>query len=82
MAYVITASSIGVKDGACVDVCPVPMTIHTTPDDDQYYIDSDLCLDSGACVVACPVDAVYSDSDVLEHLKSFIARNASKSKSP
>ena len=34
MAYIITEPCVGVKDAACVDVCPVDC-IYTTDDDDM-----------------------------------------------
>ena len=37
MAFVITEPCINVKDASCVSVCPVDC-IHTTDDDDMYYI--------------------------------------------
>lgn len=75
MSYVITEPCIGVKDGSCVDVCPVD-AIHGNHDDPQLYIDPEVCLDCGACVAACPVGAVFADVDVPEQWHGFIALNA------
>jgi ferredoxin len=75
MSYVITEPCIGVKDGSCVDVCPVD-AIHGNPEDPQLYIDPEVCLDCGACVAACPVGAVFADVDVPEQWHGFIALNA------
>jgi ferredoxin len=74
-AYVITAPCIGVKDGSCVDVCPVD-AIHTTPGADQYFIDPEVCTWCGACVAACPVEAIFATRDVPEQWQSFIELNA------
>jgi NAD-dependent dihydropyrimidine dehydrogenase PreA subunit len=63
MPYVITEPCIGVKDGTCVDVCPVDC-IHTSDDAPQYYIDPDVCIDCSACVNVCPVNAIYSSFDM------------------
>ena len=63
MPYVITEPCIGVKDGACVDVCPVDC-IHTTDDAPMYYIDPDACIDCNACRHVCPVDAIFSWFDL------------------
>ena len=37
MTYIISKTCVGLKDGSCVDVCPVDC-IYTTDNDDQYYI--------------------------------------------
>lgn len=64
MAYVIAEPCIGVKDTACVDVCPVDC-IHPRKDEadfaeaPQLYIDPDECIDCGACVPVCPVSAIF-----------------------
>ncbi|MCC6313230.1 MAG: 4Fe-4S ferredoxin, partial [Thermomicrobiales bacterium] len=44
MAYVIAQPCIGVKDASCVEVCPVDC-IHSTDEDDQYFINPDECID-------------------------------------
>ena len=76
MAYVITDACIGTKDRSCVDVCPVDC-IHDDGDVDQMlYIDPDECIDCGACEPACPVSAIFSEDDVPDNLKAYIAINA------
>jgi NAD-dependent dihydropyrimidine dehydrogenase PreA subunit len=65
MTYVITEPCIGVKDGSCVDVCPVDC-IHTTDDDTMFFIDPDECIDCGACEPACPWQAIFEESQVPE----------------
>lgn len=74
MAYVITEPCIGVKDASCVDVCPVDC-IHTADDDEQYYIDPDVCIDCEACVNVCPVAAIFFEDDVPEEWRHFTQRN-------
>ncbi len=74
MAYIITEPCITVKDASCVDVCPVDC-IHTTDDDDQYYIDPDTCIDCAACETVCPVSAIFFEDDVPEKWQSYIATN-------
>ena len=73
MAYVICEPCIGVKDGSCLDVCPVDC-IHEA--EDQWHVDPEVCLDCGACVVACPVGAVFADVDVPPEWTSYIEKNA------
>jgi len=81
MAYVIAEPCIGVKDAACVSVCPVDC-IHPTKEEEgfaeaeQLYIDPDTCIDCGHCVHECPVNAIFDDSDLPPQWASFIEKNA------
>jgi NAD-dependent dihydropyrimidine dehydrogenase PreA subunit len=81
MTYVITQPCIGVKDGSCVDVCPVDC-IHPTSDEadydqhDQLYINPDECIDCGACEPACPVTAIFEESAVPEEWHAYLTINA------
>ena len=65
---------ITVKDASCVDVCPVDC-IHSSDDDEQYFIDPAVCIDCEACVFVCPVEAIVYEDDVPENWKSFVKRN-------
>lgn len=75
MAYIIAEPCIGVKDGTCVQVCPVDC-IHTREQAEQYYIDPDVCIDCDQCVEACPVDAIFLDTEVPGKWESYIQKNA------
>ena len=82
MAYVIAQPCIGVKDTACIAVCPIDC-IHPTPAEatpfaaaQQLFIDPNPCIDCGLCAGECPVSAIYQDSDLPAEWKDFIARNA------
>jgi NAD-dependent dihydropyrimidine dehydrogenase PreA subunit len=81
MTYVITSPCVGVKDGSCVDVCPVDC-IHPSKDDpdyeryDQLFINPDECIDCGACEPACPVAAIFEASAVLAHEREYIPLKA------
>lgn len=81
MAYIICEPCIGVKDTACVDVCPVDC-IHPTKDEPEFegsemlYIDPEECIDCGACEPACPVTAIFAEEEVPEEWQEFIAKNA------
>ncbi len=75
MTYVIAEPCVSVKDGACVDVCPMDC-IHGTDKDEMFYIDPEECIDCGACVPACPVEAIFAEGEVPEKWKSFIQVNA------
>lgn len=76
MTYIITEPCIGVKDAACVEVCPVDC-IHSSDDAEMYYIDPEECIDCGACLPVCPVEAIYPDDDIPEGQEKFLEINAS-----
>ena len=77
MPYVIAEPCIGVKDKACVEVCPVDC-IHESDakDSPQLYINPDECIDCGACEPECPVEAIYDASNLPEKWKHYIQVNA------
>jgi ferredoxin len=84
MPHVIGAACIGTKDQGCVAVCPVDC-IHPASDIDgpeafeaaeQLYIDPEVCIDCGACIPECPVEAIYTEDEVPEDQKEYIAKNA------
>ncbi len=81
MAYIIAEPCIGVKDTACVEVCPVDC-IHPRKDEggyeeaEQLYIDPDTCIDCGACEPVCPVSAIFPADGVPEKWASFIEKNS------
>ena len=74
MTYIITEPCVGVKDGACVDVCPVDC-IYTTDEDDYFMINPDECIDCAACEPVCPVTAIFAEEAVPEQWNSFIPMN-------
>jgi ferredoxin len=80
MSHYIAEPCIGVKDSACVDVCPVDC-IHPTKDEaefagsDQLFIDPDTCIDCGLCVDECPVKAIFPEEDLPDQWKSYIQKN-------
>lgn len=73
MPHVICEPCVNVKDKACVEACPVDC-IHEGPD--QLFIHPDDCIDCGACIDPCPVEAIYTEEDVPDKWKAFIAKNA------
>lgn len=80
MTYIIAEPCIGVKDTACVEVCPVDC-IHPRKDETNFadvtmlYIDPEVCIDCGACEPACPVQAIFPQDLVPEKWQSFIPIN-------
>jgi NAD-dependent dihydropyrimidine dehydrogenase PreA subunit len=83
MTFVITEPCIGVKDHACVDVCPVDC-IHPTRSEPDFataemlYIDPAECIDCGACEPACPVQAIFEEDSVPEKWKDYTEKNAAR----
>ncbi len=81
MAYIICEPCIGVKDTACVEVCPVDC-IHPRKDEPEYekaeqlYINPTTCIDCGACESVCPVQAIFPEDGVPDEWKDFIKKNA------
>jgi NAD-dependent dihydropyrimidine dehydrogenase PreA subunit len=73
MTYVITEACIGVKDRACVDVCPVDCIYEG---EDQLYIHPDECIDCGACVPACPVEAIFAFDEVPDKWQAYVEKNS------
>ena len=70
MTFIIT--SLCVRDGGCVTVCPVECIVPGKPQDQYplYYIDPETCIDCGACVRECPVLAIYPEDEVPEAFKA------------
>ena len=81
MTYVIAQPCIGVKDTACVVVCPVDC-IHPTKDEGDFeaaemlYIDPGACIGCGLCQSECPVQAIFPEDDLPAEWASFIEKNA------
>ena len=81
MTYVICEPCIGTKDTAGVEACPGDC-IHPTKEEPEFeesellYIDPAECIDCGACVPACPVEAIFEESEVPEKWAEFTAKNA------
>ena len=64
MTYIIT--SLCLRDGGCVEVCPVECIIPGEPQEKWpwYYIDPDTCIDCGACIPECPYEAIFPEDEV------------------
>jgi NAD-dependent dihydropyrimidine dehydrogenase PreA subunit len=81
MTHIIAEPCIGVKDAACVDVCPVDC-IHPTKAEreyatvDQLHIDPATCIDCGLCVDECPVRAIFPQDELPAAWARFAAINA------
>ena len=73
MAYIIAQPCIGVKTGACAEICPVDGCIRAGQD--QMYIDPTLCIDCGACEPECPVEAIFEAEHTPEAWKGYVEKN-------
>ncbi|MCL4507454.1 MAG: ferredoxin family protein [Chloroflexi bacterium] len=64
MTHVIT--QLCLRDGACVDVCPVECIVEGKPEDQWpwFFIDPATCIDCGACVPECPYEAIFPEGEV------------------
>ena len=74
MTYIITETCVDVKDGACVDVCPVDC-IYTTAEDNMFFIEPNECIDCAACEPVCPVTAIFAEDQVPPDQEPFIKLN-------
>ena len=76
MTFVITSPCLDVTDQSCVEVCPVDCIHFDEGTDRMLFIDPGECIDCGACEPACPVSAIFAESDVPESEAGFIELNA------
>jgi len=77
MTFVVTENCIKCKYTDCVAVCPVDCFVEGP---NFLAINPDECIDCAVCVPECPAEAIYSDLDVPENQKDFIAINAELAK--
>lgn len=73
----VTENCIKCKYTDCVAVCPVDCFVEGP---NFLAINPDECIDCAVCVPECPAEAIYSDLDVPENQKDFIAINAELAK--
>lgn len=64
MTHIIT--SLCLRDGGCVTVCPVECIVPGKPEDEHpwFYIDPETCIDCGACIPECPFQAIFPEDEV------------------
>jgi ferredoxin len=75
MPYIIAEPCVNVKDGACIDVCPVDC-IYTRAEDNMMYIHPDECIDCAACEPVCPVTAIFVAEQTPPQWQQYIAMNS------
>jgi ferredoxin len=76
MPHIVTDNCQRCRFTECLTVCPVAC-FHG--DDSMLYIDNAQCIDCSACVPACPVHAIYEQSDLPADKENWIAINAERS---
>jgi ferredoxin len=70
MVYMIAEPCIGVKDRACVDVCPVDCIYEG---DAQLFIHPDECIGCGLCEPVCPVRAIFAEVTLPQAWGAYVA---------
>ena len=75
MTFVITSACIDVMDKSCIEVCPVDC-IFGEDEDRMCFIEPNDCIDCDACEAACPVGAIFRDTDVPSDIAGFTELNA------
>lgn len=70
MTHIIT--SLCLRDGGCVTVCPVECIVPGKPEEEWpwFYIDPDTCIDCGACIPECPFSAIFPEDEVPSAYKA------------
>lgn len=82
MTYAITSRCVGELNLMCFDICPVQCISFEEDVDQMCFIDPDGCIDCGACVPACPVTAIFHESEVPPEERRFVEVNALYFSSP
>ena len=72
MTYIIVEPCVDLKDGACVDVCPVDCIYEG---ERMYFINPDECIDCAACEPVCPVAAIFAEDAVPSEWNDYIKQN-------
>ena len=76
MTAVVTENCESCRFTECVNVCPVAC-FHA--DELMLYIDADACIDCCACIPACPVHAIYLESDLPADARQWAEINRTRS---
>ena len=74
MTFIIAKGCLDIRDGSCVNVCPVDC-IYSKPGDRMLFINPDECIDCAACEPVCPEDAIFPEEEVPPSQQEFIKLN-------
>lgn len=77
MTHVVVSGCVDHKYQECVAVCPVEAFKEL---ETYLVIDPDECIDCGACIPECPVEAIFTDTDVPPEEEEWIERNEVESR--
>lgn len=72
MTYAILSPCVDIKDGSCVDYCPVNCIYEGKR---MFYIHPEECISCGLCESVCPVDAIRHVDFIPENEMQYIAIN-------
>jgi ferredoxin len=72
MTHVVTSACIDHKYQDCVAVCPVDAFREM---ENYLIIDPYDCIDCGACIPECPVEAIFTDTDLPDAENDWLDRN-------
>tara|TARA_R110001583_G_scaffold149236_1_gene301158 strand:- start:430 stop:708 length:279 start_codon:yes stop_codon:yes gene_type:complete len=72
MTHVVTSACIDHKYQDCVAVCPVDAFREM---EKYLVIDPYDCIDCGACIPECPVEAIFTDTDLPDVENDWLDRN-------
>ncbi len=74
MTFIITSACVDVMDKSCIEVCPVDC-IYVEDEDRMCYVEPNDCIDCAVCEAACPVGAIFRDTDVPSDGAAFTEIN-------
>ena len=73
MTFVVGENCIKCKHTDCEEVCPVDC-FYEGPN--MLVIHPDECIDCALCEPECPVDAIFSEDELPQEQRAFLALNA------
>jgi len=75
VTWIVTERCDGCRYTDCVAQCPVDCFYEITGPYQMVVIDPDTCVDCAICEVACPINAIFRDSEVPEPYQKWIYLN-------
>jgi NAD-dependent dihydropyrimidine dehydrogenase PreA subunit len=76
MTFIVTQPCLAEKNRSCAEVCPVDCIYDESDElDRMVFINADECIDCGACEAACPVNAIFQDTEVPEEWQEYVDLN-------